>query len=117
MMPSVNERMDKRMDNFATLDTSISALPVLPDIQLSTSVERLPGSSREHARSAWLRCAQDSDDGRSGAAFCTRSDARDRRFRVLDLLRRGRLILCVRDPAVMWKLLSYPQGTVSRLRP
>jgi len=43
MIPSVDERMDKRMDNFATPNASVSALSVLPDILLTSSTARLLG--------------------------------------------------------------------------
>jgi hypothetical protein len=52
MRPSIAERMDKWMDNFAVPDASVSALSVLSNILLTSSTARLLGSSRERSRRA-----------------------------------------------------------------
>jgi hypothetical protein len=52
MRPSIAEKMDNWMDNFAVPDASVSALSVLSIILLTSSTARLLGSSRERSRRA-----------------------------------------------------------------
>jgi hypothetical protein len=53
--------------------------------------------SQAHARSAVMRCQGGSSDRRSGAAFCARQGARERRLRVLPR-RLMAVVLCARAP-------------------